>query len=131
MAVNIFSKNNTYGAGGSLFTSGFNSPRDDQEPISKIDAIDQESVWRTMYTVTTGKTLYITQVTFGTPATGSDIMNIGRGSASDYQVLMSGFGSVTITFTTPLKYPSATAVQWEFSANEAAQHKISFVGWEE
>ncbi len=72
--------------------------------------------YETWYTVTAGKTLFVTDIVFTSSATNSPV-DIGISSASIFSVFMPIKDSLIITLITPLKFTTEQVVQLKAQDN--------------
>jgi len=113
-----------------IYTTGLRAPRTDQTVKNSIHKLTAQSAWQTIYTVTTGKTLYVNQVIISNPASGDWGVQIGESSTADMNVQVRQDGSEIITLATPLVYTTATVVQG-YTNDPGYNQTITIIGWEE
>lgn len=122
--------NNLFERGGLQQETGLLLPRALQEGSTPVSATDQSTGvgWETLYTVTTGKTLYVTQFIGANADADNRIMKLGSGSSGKLTIHLLAYDCVSCSLDTPIMFTSGTVVQTYFAA--ANQHS-SIVGWEE
>ncbi len=121
-----------------LSTSGFQAPRVNQTPVSDFTNVTAETTWTTIYTVTSGKTFYLTDVIcvnidsaptanikLGVSSTA--VLTIGR---LDDNVSLDD--KIHITFKTPMTFTSETVIQlFQDGSAGSPDTDITLIGWEE
>ena len=108
------------------------SPESSQEEIIAYKKHAAAVEYTTIYTVTTGKTLYITNIIHTNDTVGIEsslLATGGAGAEIDFMELMLADNqTVHYVFNVPIKFGSGTRISFYGTSNDTS---ISLVGWEE
>ena len=109
--------------------TGYRSSESGQTEIFAIIALTDAN-FTTLYTVTTGKTLFITDMIFASTTSTASNASIGKNSAADLTIHAGSNNNTIINLSVPMKYTSGTVVQGQQN-NGTADVAITIIGFEE
>ena len=123
------------GGDATLQTADYKSAGSHQAENLDYELVTDAGVYEEIFTVTTGKTRYISfiLISFGGSASEQSVMATGA-AASEVDFLITRIDgdpvkNAELTFTTPIKFPSGTRVSCKISS--ATDTHFVTVGWEE
>ena len=116
-------------AGSALWTAGNPTPRTDQTGVVAYKVTTAGSTWQTIYTVTTGKTLYVTQITFWSTVGSDAWLEFGVSSTAKIYIDLATGQQVAIPFLVPLSFAAGTVLQLQTEGG--SNMGIIVAGWEE
>lgn len=109
---------------------GFNSAFSGQIVVSAFLTIGASTLYQTVYTVTTGKTLFISTLVFGGQG-AETALQLGLGDVTIFGVMTPASNAVIINLKTPITFTSGQVVQAKQGTSDSGSRTFSFVGWEE
>jgi len=117
-----------------LVPTGYRSAESGQVETSAYDEHGNNTNYEVIYTVTTGKTFFITDIIGAEASSAARLHLIATGeSASEVVFLaytLAADESKHLSFLVPLKLTSATIISWKMSAGSTNNH-LTIIGFEE
>lgn len=130
-----------FGGGGGLtgndrwVAAGYRSAESSQQETLKVLFHTENSAYETIYTVTIGKTFYVTNIILSNEDGANRTCKLAKGASSSEVDLIvfhaiNGFDKV-YSFSTPLNFPSGTRISLHANPTNPNTVVISIIGFEE
>ncbi len=110
--------------------TGYRSPESGQDEVSAFLLNAAQNTFETIYTVTTGKTFYVSSVIISNRAGNNAIVELGVSSSTVVEFFIPASDTRIITFTVPMKFASGTAIQGK-TDQVASRNGYTLIGYEE
>ena len=103
------------------------------ENIKLLKITGAADTWTEIYTVTEGKTFYVSAVIISINLSGGPIADIGTGEAASevsvFATVLNNNNRLNLSFPTPIKFSSGTRISCRTNSTNSTYFVL--IGWEE